>query len=152
MRRGPYPGPRCYSPAMKYHHALVPLLLAVVLVACKSGGATASRAASLDREIQLAPKEQAVFDPHGLTVEFVRVVEDSRCPTDMTCVWAGEIKVQLSTRIDAAEAEQHEIAAGQHAKVGEFQLFVVNVEPERISTREISAAEYRVTLKVTSSK
>jgi hypothetical protein len=137
---------------MKYHHALVPLLLAVSLVACKSGGAAASRAASLDQEIQLAPKEQAVFDPHGLTVEFVRVIEDSRCPTDMTCVWAGEVKVQLSTRIDAAEAEQHEIKAGQDATVGELRLFVVKVEPERISTREISADEYRVTLKVSRSK
>ena len=100
----------------------------------------------------MAPKERAVFDPHGLTVEFVRVVEDSRCPTDMTCVWAGEVKVQLSTRIDAAEAEQHEITAGQHARVGRFQLLVVKVEPERISTREISADEYRVTLNVATSK
>ena len=137
---------------MKYHHALVPLLLAVALVACKSGGAAASRAASLDQEIQLAPNERAVFDSHGLTVEFVRVVEDSRCPTDLTCVWAGEVKVQLSTRIDATAAEQHEITAGQHATVGEFQLFVVKVEPERISTREISAEEYRVTLTVAHAK
>ncbi|GFE86057.1 hypothetical protein [Steroidobacter agaridevorans] len=137
---------------MKYHHALVPLLLAVALVACKSGGAAASHAASLDQEVQLAPKEQAVFDPHGLTVQFVRVVEDSRCPTDVTCVWAGEVKVQLSTRIDAAAADQHEITAGQHATVGDFQLFVVKVEPERISTREISADEYRVTLKVAHSR
>ncbi|WP_129645045.1 hypothetical protein [Peristeroidobacter agariperforans] len=137
---------------MKYHHALVPLLLAVALVACKSGGAAASRAASLDQEIQLAPRQQAVFEPHGLTVEFVRVVEDSRCPTDLTCVWAGEVKVQLSTRIDVAAAEQHEITAGQHATVGEFQLFVVKVEPERVSTREISADEYRVTLKASTSK
>lgn len=137
---------------MKYHHALVPLLLAVALVACKSGGAPASHTANLDQEIQLAPKQQAVFDRHGLTVEFVRVVEDSRCPTDVTCVWAGEVKVQLSTRIDAAAAEQHEITAGQPATVGEFQLFVVNVQPERISTREISADEYRLTLKVAHSK
>lgn len=151
MTRGPA-GPRCYSPAMKYHHALVPVLLVFSLVACKPGGAAAPHVASLDQEIQLAPKEQAVFDPHGLTVEFVRVVEDSRCPIDVTCVWAGEVKVQLSARIDPAEAEQREIAAGQQATVGDFQLSVVKVEPERVSTREISAHEYRVTLKVTHSK
>jgi hypothetical protein len=136
---------------MKYHHALGPLLLAISLVGCRSGGAAAVHAASLNQEVQLAPKEQAVFDPHGLTVQFVRVVEDSRCPIDVTCVWAGEVKVQLSTRIDSAQAE-HEITAGQHATVGEFQLFVMKVEPERISTREIDADEYRVTLKVTHSK
>jgi hypothetical protein len=63
-------------------------------------------------------------------------------------VWAGEVKVQLSTRLDAAEAVQHEITAGQHVTVGEFRLAVVQVQPERISTREISPEEYRVTLRV----
>jgi hypothetical protein len=137
---------------MKYHHVLVPLLLAASLVACKSGGAAAPHAASLDQEIELAPKQQAVFGPAGLTVEFVRVVEDSRCPTDVTCVWAGEVKVELSTWPDSAKAERHEITAGQQAMLGEFQLWVVKVEPERVSTREISADEYRVTLKMTHSK
>ena len=96
----------------------------------------------------MAPSEQAVFGQQGLTVEFVRVVEDSRCPSDGTCVWAGEVKVQLSTRINAAEPVQHEITAGQHATVGKFHVVVVQVQPQRISTREISPAEYRVTLRV----
>lgn len=135
---------------MKYHHCLLPLLLAVSLVACKSGGAPATHAASLGQEFQLAPSEQVTFEPQGLTVEFVRVVEDSRCPTDVTCVWAGEVKVQLSTRLRAAEAVQHQIIAGQDATVGEFRLAVVQVQPERTSTREISPEEYRVTLKVES--
>jgi hypothetical protein len=78
----------------------------------------------------------------------VRVVDDSRCPSDVTCVWAGEVKVQLSTRINAAEAVQHEITAGQQATVGALRLIVVKVQPEPISTRKISPEEYRVTLKV----
>lgn len=135
---------------MKYHRSLVPLLLVVALVACRSGGVLISHAASLGQEIQLAPKEQAVFDPHGLTVEFVKVVEDSRCPTDVTCVWAGEVKVQIATRISAVEAVQHEIIAGQDAMTGKFRLAVVRVQPERVSTREISPEEYRVTLRVES--
>lgn len=143
-----YKGPRCYPPTMTRHHYLVPLLLTVALVGCKSDGAPEPRVGSLDQEIQLAPREQAAFGQQGLTVEFVRVVEDSRCPSDATCVWAGEVKVQLSTRIDAAEAIQHEITAGQPATAGEFQLAVLQVQPERISTREISPEEYRVTVKV----
>lgn len=89
-----------------------------------------------------------MFAEQKLDVEFVRVVEDSRCPTDVTCVWAGEVKVQLSTRIDAAKAVPHEIVAGQQATVGEFRVIVVQVQPEKVSTREISPEEYRVTLKV----
>ena len=137
---------------MKYRHALVALLLIVSLAACKSAGAPVSHAASLDQEVELAPTEQAVFDAHGLSVEFVRVLEDSRCPTDATCVWAGEVKVQLSIRIGTAAAEQQEVTVGQPATVGEFQLLIVKVQPERVSTREISAEQYRIALQVTHAK
>lgn len=127
---------------------LVALLLTATLAACQSTGAPAPHVASLNQEIQLAPREQAVFAQQGLNVEFVRVVEDTRCPTDVTCVWAGEVKVQLSTRINAAEAVQHEITVGQSATVDGFRLIVVQVQPERISSRQISPEEYRVTLRV----
>lgn len=122
--------------------------MAVVLAACRSASDPAAHAASLDQDIQLAPGDRAVFAEQKLDVEFVRVVEDSRCPTDVTCVWAGEVKVQLSTRIDAAKAVPHEIVAGQQATVGEFRVIVVQVQPEKVSTREISPEEYRMTLKV----
>lgn len=128
-------------------HSLI-LLLTVTLVACHSTSAPAPHAASLKQEIQLAPGEQAAYQQQGLSVEFIRVVDDSRCPSDVTCVWAGEVKVQLSTRINAAEAVQHEITAGQQAPVGTFRLTVVQVQPEPISTRPISPEEYRVTLRV----
>jgi hypothetical protein len=133
---------------MTRYHSLLLLLLTVTFVACHSTGAPAHRTASLNQEMQLAPGEQAVFSQHGLTLEFVRVVEDSRCPTDTTCVWAGEVKVQLSIRNNAAEAVKHEITAGHHATVGEFRVIVVQVHPEPISTRTIAPDEYLVTIRV----
>jgi hypothetical protein len=133
---------------MKVHHSLVPLLLIVALAACRSAGSAAPHAAELNQSIQLAPGEQAAFGLQRLNVEFVRVVEDSRCPSDATCVWAGEVKVQLSTRLDTAEAVRHEIVAGQHATVGDLRVVVVQVQPERLSTREIAPEEYKVTVRV----
>jgi hypothetical protein len=133
---------------MKLSYCLVPLILIVAIVACRSTSAPAARAASLSEAIQLAPSEQAAYQPLGLSVEFVRVMEDSRCPSDTTCVWAGEVKVQVATRIGTAEAVQHEIKAGEHTTVGAFRVAVVDVQPQRVSTREIPQEEYRVTLKV----
>lgn len=141
-------GSRCYPLRMKRHLRVVPLILIVALAACRSTGAPAPQAASLNQQIQLAPNEQAVYEPQGLTVEFIRVVEDSRCPRDTTCVWAGEVKVQVATRLGTAAPVQHEIKAGEHASVGAFRVSVVDVQPERLSTREIPQEEYRVTLKV----
>lgn len=131
------------------HHRLVSLLLIVTLAACRSTGEPTAHAASLNQEVQLAPKEQAAYGPQALTVEFVRVVEDSRCPKDTTCVWAGEVKVEVATRVGSAAAvQQHEIKAGESAAVDAFQVMVVSVQPEKLSTREIPQEEYRVTLKV----
>ena len=134
--------------SMIRYHSLLLLLLTMALVACHSTGTPAPRTASLNQDIQLAPGDQAVFSQQGLTVEFVRIVEDSRCPTDTTCVWAGEVKVQLSIRNNAAQAVQHEVTAGQHATVGEFRVIVVQVQPEPISTRTIAPDEYLVTIRV----
>jgi hypothetical protein len=133
---------------MKRHHYLVPLLLSVALAACGSASDPATRAVELNQEFQLAPAEQAAFGPQRLSVEFLRVVEDSRCPSDATCVWAGEVKVQLSTRTGDAAAVRHEIVAGQQATVGEWRVLVVQVQPERSSTRTIAPEEYKVTLRV----
>ncbi len=133
---------------MKRLYALVPLILLVAISGCRSGGAPGSHMASLDQEIQLAPGEKAAYQQQALTVEFVRVVEDSRCPKDGTCVWAGEVKVQVETRLADAAPVQHEIKAGEHASVGAFRVAIVSVQPERFMTREIPQAEYRVTFKV----
>jgi hypothetical protein len=135
------------------HRYLVPLLLIVTLAACRSTGAPTAHAASLDQEVLLAPKEQATYASQGLTVEFVRVVEDSRCPKDTTCVWAGEVKVEIATRVGSAAAvQQHQIKSGESATAGKFQVMVVNVQPEKLSTREIPQEEYRVTVKVEQSQ
>lgn len=50
----------------------------------------------------LAPGQTAVVRPPGLVVEFVRVTEDSRCPTGANCAWAGRamILISVSSRDD----------------------------------------------------
>jgi hypothetical protein len=49
------------------------------------------------QEALLHPGERAVFESDGerLEVLFVGVTADSRCPVDVTCIWAGEARVAL---------------------------------------------------------
>ncbi len=43
----------------------------------------------------LAPGQTAEVKRSGTRVTFRQVREDSRCPVDVTCVWAGDAKVEV---------------------------------------------------------
>ena len=123
--------------------SLLLLILAVALAACGRDGS----AAELDAPIQLAPGQSAVFAAEKLEVHFAGI-EDSRCPADVACVWAGEVVVQLAVRSDG-KTTQHRVRETQSATVAGYTITVLQVLPARASSQRIVPAEYRVTLKVT---
>jgi len=65
------------------------LLLALTLVACTGAPADSP----LPTDITLKTGDQRAI--RGLTVTFVGVKEDSRCPDNARCVWAGNAVVEL---------------------------------------------------------
>lgn len=46
--------------------------------------------------LTISEGSQKSADRGRLTIKFVSVLEDSRCPPDVTCVWAGNAKVKLA--------------------------------------------------------
>ena len=79
-----------------------------------------------------------------LAVTPVAVVEDSRCPTNVHCVWAGRLVVR--TQIDgagwrvSADMRLGE-TYGTHGKV----IALVSGEPGKTADRETRPEEYRFT-------
>ena len=51
---------------------------------------TANMVVGLDEEFTLSVGQSATIRGGNLSIEFVEVVSDSRCPTGATCIWAGE--------------------------------------------------------------
>lgn len=123
------------------------LLLACTLIACGAVRSQTARTARLGDEITLAPGERVQFSSEQLEVQFIAVTEDSRCPRDTTCVWAGEVKVQLALRAGDGDA-QLEVIAGQSAANGGWRVSVLSVRPERISSAPIPSGDYRVVLQI----
>lgn len=80
------------------------LIAAVVSLGCgsPSGAGAPERSASvsvaLAQEFPLRPGETAQLHGANLRLTFVEVLEDSRCPIDVVCVWAGNAKIQLHVR------------------------------------------------------
>ena len=88
-----------------------PLLLLALAGGC-SGSQPVSdsassevRTAATGEPFELAQGESVQVAGHSL--RFVDVVEDSRCPTGVTCIWGGRAKVRLSVSDpDGTEASQ----------------------------------------------
>jgi hypothetical protein len=124
------------------------MLLAVALAGCGRDGS----AASLNEPIQLAPGQSAVFEADKLEVTFVEVGPDSRCPSDVTCVWQGAVPVRLAIRSNG-EMTQHEADVSTDLAVDGYLVDVLDVLPARgPQSQRIAPADYRVTLKVTRAK
>jgi hypothetical protein len=62
-------------------------ILILPLAAC--GNAPPQVQADLGQEFSLSIGQTAAIKGEALRITFEDVVEDSRCPSDVTCIWAG---------------------------------------------------------------
>ena len=78
----------------------------------------------------------------GPRVTPLAVLEDSRCPAGVQCVWAG--RVRLSVRIGVAQgATVREITAGMPLAVADGALTLVEVLPAPRRDKPIAPEDYR---------
>ncbi len=105
---------------------------------------------SLDQPFTLFVRQKAQVDE--LQLQFLGVSQDSRCPVDVECVWAGNAKITLKVSLKDSTQETA-ITINSHteptAAIYEgFRIEFVELRPVPRSNRPINPAEYRVTLKV----
>jgi hypothetical protein len=82
-------------------------------------------------------------------VQFIRVIEDSRCARGVTCIWAGEVKVLLISGSRGTQArEDHEVVVGGSFTTGGYSVTLTQVEPEPVADQKIAPNDYRVALKL----
>ena len=78
----------------------------------------------------------------GPRVTPLQVLEDSRCPMEARCVWAG--RVRLSVRVaSGAGSSVREIASDKPLQVADGQLELSNVMPPRSTQHPIKLSDYR---------
>src|SRR5215210_4314165 len=83
--------------------------------------------------------EVATLD--GLTVKPLAVIEDSRCPASVQCVWAG--RVRISAKISGAGTR--ELTLGESLTVSGGTLTLVDVRPSKRTPEAIASREYQFT-------
>jgi hypothetical protein len=120
---------------------------AVILVACDAEPAGPKPGESFI----LAIGQRATLDAVHASVRFLAVSEDSRCPSQAQCVWAGDGAVVLEiapAEGDAAEDTLHtnpESGPGGVVLAG-YELKLLRLDPYPDTPGEIAPEDYRATL------
>lgn len=117
-----------------------------------ASGPSASDVIAVDRDFDLKPGQTARVDGTAITVSFVGVPEDSRCPADVQCVWAGNGAVSLVVT-DETGAKSTVILnttlTPRSARVSGYEISFTGLKPEPKQGSPIPLANYVATLRVT---
>ena len=127
---------------------LAAILTCLAIAGCVPAASQRSQAVEPGTTITLSPGQSATAKGSPLSVRFVAVTEDSRCPRATTCIWAGEVRASIEIREGKQQPLQVELKPGGSADAGDFRVSLIGVEPYPAADRKIVAQDYRATLKI----
>lgn len=110
----------------------------------------------LNKEFTLEVGEGAILKEDDLRIKFLEVVEDSRCPLNVQCIRAGDVKVKVDARYDEEKnLGQYILTLGRLPEdaiepfsMQGYVLEILKVEPMPVEGQEIMGKDYKVTFKV----
>ena len=119
----------------------------IAIAAALTAGCVTSPVISQNGVAEVKLGQTVDFGPANVTV--VKVLEDSRCPVRVQCVWAGRVKVavRIENRDGTSVRELTNEAPNQAGAGGILEM--LEVRPEKIAERTISSRDYRFTLRYT---
>jgi hypothetical protein len=116
---------------------LIPLLALLALAACATvpPGGSAGPTAAIGE----------VATVGGLHVRPIELLEDSRCPASVQCVWAGQVRVLVEvTRSDGAH-QQRDLTLGRPQDIDWGWLALADAAPAKRAPGQIDPRAYRFT-------
>jgi len=97
------------------------LLLLIVITSCVSGQKknpsdktetdSSNNIETGPSMVNVALNETVTMD--GISISFTEVLEDSRCPTGVQCIWAGRAKLNVAVANERKSSENHVIIFGE---------------------------------------
>lgn len=131
-----------------YSLTLVALIWLVAGCAPKAGEVKAS----LGQEFGLSTGQSVVITGESLKVEFKEVIEDSRCPQDVTCIWEGRVicTVQFTDNSSSSEIALTQPGLSDQYASQTYKNYEVSfkVTPYPEAGKTIPPDEYRLLLAI----
>jgi hypothetical protein len=142
------------SPCADYHSVMrrFAVILSIICTACVTASTVAPKDVPLGADFDLSPNQSAVLDSGALTISLIKVT-DSRCPSGVECIWAGDAETALWLSVP----QQKSTAAALHTTLdpktlttsNAYTIRLVGVKPYPKQGSTISQGDYVATLRVT---
>ncbi|HOB14171.1 MAG TPA: hypothetical protein PKN09_08005 [Novosphingobium sp.] len=82
----------------------------------------------------------------GPKVTPIRVLEDSRCPIETDCFWAGRVRLEVKVELGSGVSVQ-ELASDKPLAIADGTLELLGTMPPRNAKHAIEPGDYRFALK-----
>jgi hypothetical protein len=132
-------------------HTIITLILALILSGQVAHSASLPNVVSLGQEFTLTPGKRVSVRGTKLKIRFVSVIEDSRCPKGVQCVWQGNAKVSFELSGINRKRSIIRLNTGIEPKERQYSGYtvrLVKLTPEPKSGEKINPREYEATLVV----
>jgi len=119
----------------------------ILLTSCGNSDATAG----LGDPVELALGESVSIESEDLSVTFTAVIEDSRCPSDVQCVWEGNAKIKLTLSKLGASDKPVSLNSSKRFETEvsylNYRIKLLDVSPQRGAvSSHLGQEDYRVTI------
>ena len=81
----------------------------------------------------------------GVKVRPIELLEDSRCPALVRCVWAGRVRLLVEVVRDDGAHQQRELTLGEPQHIDWGTLTLSHVEPAKLAPGTIDPQACRFT-------
>jgi hypothetical protein len=124
------------------------LLLAIIFLTVL-GHSVAARPRTTET-LRLGINKEKILPKSKLRIRFASLIEDSRCPIDTRCVWAGnaKISVRISKNGNSKTVELNTNVRDNAVTVEGYSIKLIRLTPEPRSNVRINRNGYQATLEV----
>lgn len=121
------------------------------LARCNDNPSDAVVCARLGEEFDLRVDDTAFITDTDLSVRVDGVPEDSRCPIDVQCPWAGNARVRLTIRdgLNRDSTGVNSTLEPHAATRFGYTVRLIDVRPPKVSGQEVRPGDYIIRLVVT---
>lgn len=108
----------------------------------------------IGEEISIQVFDTATYCSENLSITFNAYPNDSRCPSDVTCIWAGFVEVELLINQKGKESvlklstEPNVSGLPVQNTVGDYSIKLIDVIPYPATNVRIDPNQFRVVLLV----